>query len=286
MHFPKSVTQSVNKMSEAILQIKYEGERINLSDLAQSIKALEEHYIFCTKSPKSNLYVKKVSEGSIVFEICENIEQILPMIVPNLQDYTFFLVNTIDGLIGLKAKNTLNEYYKNLNPSIKNFKKLLIFLSFAGGITAGGMTDASLTIELHVGDKINNNYYNSNKIQIAGEGCVKKIKEHENLEPTQFVRKNVELVFSHNRNQFIFKNENNIMGIVSSESKTPKQILFKDDDIEKRILKGNRDIFLYKYIVDIEVLAKEYLPNKKILSYKILCVHGEFEIPSPSEEGR
>ena len=263
-------------MSETILQIKYEGEKINLSDLAKSIKALEEHYIFCTKSPKNSLYVKKVSEGSLVFEICENIEQTLPMIIPHLQDYTFFLVNTIDGLIGMKAKNILSEYYKNFNPSIKSFTKLLIFLSFAGG----------MTIELHVGDKINNNYYNSNKIQMAHEGCVAKIKEHNNLEPTRSVRENVELIFSHNKNRFIFKDENNIMGIVSSESKTPKQILFKDDDIEKRILKGNRDIFLYKYIVDIEVLAKEYLPNKKILSYKILCVHGEFEIPSPSEEGR
>lgn len=265
-------------MSETKLQIKYEGEKINLSDLAQSIKSLDKQYLLYTKESENNLYVKKVSEGSLAFDICENIRQTMPIFASSLQEYTFFLFHIINSLLGLKNQNPNNRDQYGRSPSIKDYKDTKNIFS-----VAENKGFVSINFNLFAKQKNYNIFCDREQSRKVINGCLKKINDSKSLKSTD-IFKNVELVFLRASNPFLSNDKTNNKGIVIKITKKPKQIIFKDEIIEKRILGGNRNILNHKYIVDIEILTKKSLPSEIDLdigetatAYKILHLHDIIE---------
>lgn len=263
------------KMSETKLQIKYEGEKINLSDLARSLKALDKQYILYTKDSENNLYVKKVSEGSLIFEICEKAGQTLPILPPFLQDYVFFLFYTFNKFLDLKKEYPNKKIHNQYDYSTKDHKNFKKFFSPIINISLGG-----IRLNINIGNKnMTNNFYSSNDARSIEKKCDEEIKKQNNLKLIRIAKK-TSLVFFQTSSPLFSKSKINTTGIAKDITTKPKSIVFKDSNIEKRILGSNHNVLNHEYIVDIEILTKKSLLieteaniGEIISAYKILHIY-------------
>ena len=259
-------------MSKIKLQVKYEGKKINLSALAKSIKALEKQYILYTKAPENSLYVNKVSEGSLIFEIHEDVKQSLLILAPLLQEYAFFLFHTFERYLDLNLKKQEDALRKKYNYFVNDLRNLINILSPNIDNSSGVMQ-----FSIFGNNEIHNyscNHEHSKKIADEFNRRIKFLRSPE----ISHIAKEVELVFWKTGNSFLLDNKKtSTTGIVSSIDKNPKKIIFENENMEKRVLGGNYNALNYKHIVDIEILTDNSLPVEEISAYKILHIHDTIE---------
>ena len=259
-------------MSKTKLQVKYEGEKINLSALAKSIKALEKQYILYTKAPENSLYVNKVSEGSLIFEIHEDVKQSLLIFAPLLQEYAFFLFYTFERFLDLNLKKQEDARHKKHSCFVNDLRNLINILSPNIDNSSGAMQ-----FSIFGNNEIHNYFCNHEHSKKITDECNRAIKSLRNPKISH-VAKEVELVFWKTGNSFLLDNKKtSTTGVVSSIDKNPKKIIFENEDMEKRVLGGNYNALNYKHIVNIEIFTDNSLSGEEISAYKILYIHDTIE---------
>ena len=124
------------------------------------------------KSVKTNykLYVKKLTEGSVIIDLCEKCPETMEIITPMIAEFSTYLVNTLDYLSGKDIKNTIYKYTKL---DWLNFKKFLEPIANISGNKIGflGVNFGNVTV---------NTTYNNTEASACQNKCDKEIKAIEN----------------------------------------------------------------------------------------------------------
>lgn len=219
----------------------------------------------------SRLYVKRIAEGSVILDLCENAPAILPGITPLIVEYSGFLVNTIDYLAG-KAPGAIASTYRYLREDYLNIKKILEPIANING--------NKLTFNLNFGTIVVNNTYTSIEANAAQNQCDKEIKRLEKAGES-LLRENVNLRLYQARNSNLSKTTLGNLGIVPEISEEPKVLSFGSDALRYQIINGEENPYNYTYSVDVEVQLREgssyFETHKDIKGYAVLKLHGAIE---------
>lgn len=245
-------------------------ERVELSSVASCMASLDNQYYRFIKQGNalskddSTLYVKEISQGSIIIDLCVNAPQLLVAISPVLVEYFEFLCNAFNYLVG---KNEHLPPFNYRKEDFVNFKKM-----FEVAVQKGNSIHFSL---FNSGNIINNHSYSHVEANAAQNQCNKEIKRIEKS-GDNLVKEKVELRLYQARNSNLSKVGN--MGIIDEISDKPKVLSFLNDRIQYDITKAEDNPFNFTYTVDIEAKLKEgslfMNTHKDIKEYEILKLHG------------
>jgi hypothetical protein len=114
-----------------ILQITIDNQReIELFELVGSMSGINDQYHRFLRQSKrekvrsdSKLYVQKISDGSIIIDLCEKALPLLPGVPPLLVEYSNFLVKAFDYLTGRASE--LPALYRFQREDFQNIKKIV-----------------------------------------------------------------------------------------------------------------------------------------------------------------
>ena len=170
----------MSERKEPTLRITIDNQQdIELCEFTNSMQALSnQYYSFLNakedKSVKTNykLYVKKLTEGSVIIDLCEKCPETMEIITPMIAEFSTYLVNTLDYLSGKDIKNTIYKYTKL---DWLNFKKFLEPIANISGNKIGflGVNFGNVTV---------NTTYNNTEASACQNKCDKEIKAIENGE--------------------------------------------------------------------------------------------------------
>lgn len=265
-------------MKEPLLQIKISNKKpIELFDLATSMSSISSEYhrfLRQTKRERANsqskLFVQRISEGSIIIELCELAPQILPGIAPTLIEYSKFIVDTLNYLTGRNAK--LPASYRYQKEDFENIKKLLeVAVNFHGNtLNFTGINFGT----------VHNYTYTSVEANAGQNQCDKELKSLEKS-GDGLIRENVELNLYQARDSKLSASTLGNLGVIEEICPKPKRLSFANDKIRYAITKGETNPFNFTFVVDVEVKLKEgsmFLEDQAdIGQYEILNLHGPVE---------
>lgn len=267
-------------MRSALLQVKIDNKQdVELHEFASAMFSLNDEYqryINQAKKGKqksdSRLMVNKISEGSIIVDLCENAEVLLPAIAPVIIEYGSFLIQTLNYLAGRDSRLPNFKFSKE---DFLNFKKLLEPIA---NITGNTITINAFNIEhktVVISDSFN--HTESKAIQNQCDREIKRLnKTGENL-----IKENVSLKLYQARNSALSKSTQGNLGIIEDISDEPKVLSFASERLRYDITKGEENPLNFTYSVDIEIKLREgslYLESPKdIKEYEILKLHGPIE---------
>jgi hypothetical protein len=166
----------------------------------------DEYYRFLKQTKgqriksESKLYVKEIRGGSIIVELCEKAQQILPGIAPSLVEYSGFLTSTLDYLAGRSSK--LFTKYNFLRDDFLNFKKILEPIANFNGNTIN-FTGINFGRTVVI-----NQSYNSTESNAAQNQCDREIKRLEKAGDS-LIRENVKLQLYQARDSKLSKSTQN-----------------------------------------------------------------------------
>lgn len=258
------------------LQIRIDNKQdVELFEFVSAMASINnEYHRFLTQSQKRKtrtdcrLYVNRVSEGSIVVDLCEKAPEILPSITPLLVEYSFFLVNTLDYLCG--RARTLPAYKFNKEDFL-NIKKIV---EVAANTSGNSLQLQSINFSPTV---VINKTYNYTEVNAVQNQCDKEIKRLEKSGDS-LIQENVELKLYQARDSVLSKSTQGNLGIIESISDKPKVLSFANDRLRYDITKAEENPLNFIFSVDVEIKLREgslFLENHKdIKEYEILKLHG------------
>jgi hypothetical protein len=266
-------------MNNPLLQITIDNKQeIELFELASSMASISDQYHRFLRQNKrekvkseSKLFVKKITEGSIILDLCEKAPALLPGVAPLLVEYSHFLVNTLDYLSG--RSSAIPQLYRYLREDFLNFKKILE--------PVANITGNYLHLNINFGTVSINQTYNSVEANAAQNQCDKEIKLLQKAGES-LLKENVHLRLYQARNSNLSKTTLGNLGIITEISEEPKVISFSNDKLRYQIINGEENPYNYAYIVDADITLKEgssyFESNKDIKGYEILKLHGAVEL--------
>ena len=259
--------------TEAILRITIENqEDIELFEFTNAMQALSNQY-YSFLNAKSDtkvkqnykLYVKQLTHGSIIIDLCEKAPHILPALTPVIVEFSSYIVSTLDYLCG-----TVRDKFYNLNLSkidLLNLKKLVEPVANVNG--------NQLSFHITFGDVNINRSYNSTQASACQNKCDKEIKKLENGD--NIIEQKLELVLYQARNSKISNTLKGNLGIVQHISDKPKPLSFANDRLKYDITNAEDNPFNFIYIIDLEIKLKDirygYNDHRNIKEYEILKLH-------------
>lgn len=267
----------MNSSHNPLLQITIDNKQeMELFELASSMASISDQYhrfLRQTKKQKikseSKLYVKNISEGSIILDLCEKSPAMLPGIAPILVEYAGFVTCTFDYLTG--KTSSLPEIYHYVREDFLNFKKIFEPIANVNGKTIN-LTGLNFgkTVVINV-------TYNSTDANAAQNQCDREIKRLEKAGDS-LIREGVELHLYQARDSQLSQSTQGNLGIISDITDKPKVLSFANDRVRYDITKGETNPFNFVYNVDVEVKLKEgssYLESHAdIKGYEVLKLNG------------
>ena len=258
---------------EAILRITIENqEDIELFEFTNAMQALSNQY-YSFLNAKSDtkvrqnykLYVKKLTHGSIIIDLCEKAPDILPALTPVIVEFSTYVISTIDYLCG----KTKDKLYQLSKIDLQNFKRLLEPIANVSGNKIG-------FLGINFGTFVIHNYYDSVQASAGQNKCDKEIKSLENGD-INIIKQTMELVLYQARNSKISNTLKGNLGIVKDISEKPKPLSFANDRLKYDITNAEDNPFNFVYLVDLEVKLKDarygYEDHSNIKEYEILKLH-------------
>jgi hypothetical protein len=261
-----------------VLQITINNkEDIELFEFASSMSSINnQYYRFISQKERSQradcrLYVHKISEGSIVIDICEKAPEVLPALVPIIVDYSSFLISTLEYLAGRAPR--LPPFYKFMPVDFLNFKKMIEVAANVQGNSIG-------FLGVNFGKVVVNHTYSHIDANAAQNKCDKEIKRLEQSGDS-LVKEKVNLNLYQARDSVLSKTTRGNLGIIEEISEFPKPLSFVGERLQYDITKAEKNPFNFIYSVDVEIKLKEgsmFLESHKdIKEYEILKLHGPIE---------
>lgn len=262
------------------LQITIDNKQdIELFEFTAAMAGINSQYHrFLTQNKKQKtkqdckLYVNRVSDGSIIIDLCEKAPEIMPIVVPFIMEYSFFLVQTLEYLSG--KVQTLPSY-RFAKEDFLNIKKIL---EPVANIVGNTINIKALNFE-HQTIIINNNYSSveANAIQ---NRCDKEIKRLERSGES-LIKENVSLNLYQARDSVLSSSSKGNLGIVEQISDKPQVLSFANDRLRYDITKAETNPFNFIFNVDVEIKLREgslFLEDgKDIKEYEILKLHGPIQ---------
>jgi len=248
---------------------------IELFEFANAMSALNNQYysFLNAKNSKKNrqdqkLLIKKISHGSVIMDLIEKATPLLPAITPSIFEFTSYVCNTIDYLIGEKK----DKPCKYSIFDFKNFKNLL-------ELTAN-CTGNKVNFNINFGKQIINKTYDCKDASAAQNQIDKEIKKLQEIGDGT-IKENVELDLYQARNSNLSNSNVGNMGLITEISNKPKVLSFASDKVKYAITKQEDNPFNFFYNVDIEIKlkdeTKDYSDDKNIKEYHILKYHGPID---------
>jgi hypothetical protein len=261
------------------LQITIDNKAdVELFEFASSMASINNQYQrFITQKKRQNsrgdckLYVNKVSDGSIIIDLCEKAPDVLPSIAPLIVEYSAFLVTTLNYLSG---HATALPNYRFFREDFLNFKKILepIVNVKGNNLNLTGINFGKTIV-------VNNNYTYTDS-NAAQNQCDKEIKKLEKAGDS-LIKENVNLKLYQARNSTISKTTQGNLGVIEEITEQPKVLSFANDRLRYDITKGEVNPLNFTYSVDVEVKLKDgslFLDgHKDIKEYEVLKLHGPIE---------
>ena len=152
-------------------------EEVDLFEFTNAMAALNNQYfsllILNGINPIGNdhkLYIKKISNGSIIIDFCEKIQPMLGYVEPFIGIFAKYIVSVMDYLIGKSTFLTTILNKKDFN----DFKKIFMIVAKTNGNILN-------ILSMNVNSPINN-YYNSSDSERALKKCDQEIYKLENTD--------------------------------------------------------------------------------------------------------
>lgn len=249
---------------------------IELFEFANAMSALNNQYysFLNAKNSRKNrqdqkLLIKKISHGSVIMDLVEMAAPLLPTIPPTIFEFTNYVCNTIDFLIGEKK----DKPYKYTLFDFKNFKNLLELTANCSG--------NKVNFNINFGKQIINKTYDYKDASTAQNQIDKEIKKLQEIGDGT-IKENVELNLYQARNSNLSHSNVGNMGVIGEISNKPKVLSFASDKVKYAITKQEDNPFNFVYNVDIEVRLKDetqdYSDDRNIKEYHILKYHGVISV--------
>ena len=247
-------------------------EDIELFEFTNSMQALSNQYYSFLNAKSDNtikenykLYVKKLTNGSIIIDLCEKAPEILPIVTPVIVEFSHYIVSILDFLCG----ETKEKIYKFAKNDLLNFKKILEPIANVSGNKIGFLGINFGTINI-------SKTYNNIQASAGQNKCEKEIKLLENGS-NNIIKETSELILYQARNSKISSSLKGNLGIIKDISDKPKPLSFVNDRLKYDITNAEDNPFNFVYIVDLEVKLKDtrygYENHSNIKGYEILKLH-------------
>ena len=201
-------------------------------------------------------------------DLIEKSFPLLPAITPCIFEFTGYVCNTIDYLIGEKK----DKPYKYSILDFKNFKNLLELTANCSG--------NKVNFNINFGKQVINKTYDYKDASTAQNQIDKEIKKLQEIGDGG-IKENIELNLYQARNSNLSNSNVGNLGVVGEISKKPKVLSFASDKVKYAITKQEDNPFNFTYNVDIEIRLKDetqdYSDDKNIKEYHILKYHGTID---------
>lgn len=258
---------------DAILRITIENkEDIELFEFTNAMQALSnQYYSFLNAKTDTKirqnykLYVRKLTHGSIIIDLCEKAPDILPALTPVIVEFSSYLIATFDYLCG-EIKDKLYQLSKN---DLLNFKKIFEPIANISGNKIGFLGINFGTIN------INKTYTNTQASAVQNK-CDKETKLLESGD-NNIIKQQMELILYQARNSNISNTLKGNLGIIRDVSDKAKPLSFANDRLKYDITNAEDNPFNFVYIVDLEIKLKDtrygFENHFNIREYEILKLH-------------
>lgn len=255
-------------IEESKLTVKITNTQpVELTDLTEAFLSFAEQYKrFIVRHPEqtltenTKLYIKEIKTGSIIVDLIAFAPCVLPF-VTNFNTVAAFTKYLKDSYGFFLRKNARPEPYEKLD--LKQLSKIIEIVAKDSGSTI----NIHNTIAVH-GDS---NQINLNSLEAnAAQNTIQQALTQLDLPKTNSYQK-VLLYFYQARDDLGSQIGNR--GIIETISKTPKKIIFLDDEIKTAILHTPKNPFHMAYVVDVDVQTIEDNP----VMYTITTFHECFE---------
>lgn len=256
-----------------ILQLKIDNKQdLDLQEFNNAVQSLgNQYYSYLkasnTKQIKSThkLYIKEVRKGSIIIELCEKAPELLPAIVPCIVEFSGYITNAMDWLIG-KTPEIRHQLAKK---DFLDFKNLFQLAANLKGNSIG-------FVGINFGTVKVDHQYNDIEAGAGQNKCLREIEAINEIEPESFIKEHVELELYQARNSNLSKAGS--MGIIKDISDKPKVLSYANERLRYDLTKAEDNPFNFTYTVDVQVKLKDgknnYEDHRNIQEYEILKLHG------------
>jgi hypothetical protein len=249
---------------------------LELFEFANAMSAVNNQYFsFLNADGNKNasgthkLYIRKLTEGSIIVELCEKAPLLFSIVQPYLGEFYGYITSVLNYLSG-RSKDLLYTLGKS---DWVDFKKILEPIA--------NIKNSHLTlIKLNINSDVTETY-NNLEAAAAQNQADREIKKLE-INGVGLIKENVELHLYQARNSNLSKSMQGNMGIIPEIHNKPKVLSFANERIRYDITKAEENPFNFAYNVDVEVKLKNeklgFADKQNIKGYEILKLRGIMEI--------
>lgn len=264
-----------NDINEPTIRITIDKKQdLELFEFADAMAAINRQYFSFLNSsgtkiiPGSHkLYIRKLTEGSIIVDLCEKAPLMLPIIQPYLGEFYEYITSILNYL----CSKTTDHIYRLMKSDWSDFKKILEPI-----VNIKGSNLSLVTLNINSPNINNYNYIEASAGQNKADREIKKLGEGDCV-----IKENVELSLFQARNSNISRSMLGNMGIIAEICPKPKVLNFSNDRICYAITKADENPFNFIYKVDVEVKFKNeklgFSDSKNIATYEVLKLHGVVE---------
>ena len=234
---------------------------VSLSDLSDSMNALADEFrAFCDgheRDCRAELMVKEIRRGSIDMLLASSVAALVP-IAENFNTIVEFGAHLKAVLSSLHSKSAERESIPMR--TMENVRRFV----------APTVKDAGGTAEITVngsGNTVNVYNYGSAEARAISESA-QYVEDTVRL-PEMNIFKGEVMYFSQVRDA-----RGNIgdRAVIERFARTPKKVIYVDQDFKRSVIESERNIFDYGFLVDVEVSTVA----GKVAAYRVLKFHERF----------
>ncbi|AGA64464.1 hypothetical protein B488_04720 [Liberibacter crescens BT-1] len=248
---------------DEMLRIEFKHEKpVELIDLTISLTALAEGFREYEVSPHNDarLYIKTISEGSIVIDLIKDFVDQLPVYTPTIVGFTKLLKKIIDYFLFSKSEEGF----------VPNIKQAKMISKLVGPVAKDlnselRITNILSTVNINAPVNIYINSNNANALQNMAREHLRKEPEVDGIFTDQLMT--IEQV----KNNAASKTGDR--GIVEKISHKPVKLQFISEEVKRIILEIPKNPLKCTFIVNLEARVN----GGKIVIYRILEVLDFFE---------
>ncbi|MEP2240413.1 MAG: hypothetical protein ABJI22_18750 [Maribacter sp.] len=261
----------VAEVKQVVLNVEIRNnEPLELTELTKSLIALSNQYNnhsekigFSETERNAKLYVKKIETGSVLLDLIEfGSSSVIPFLesTNTLVGFAQFLSSSVEFLLtkeGDKPELSIQD--------CKDFSQIVNPIA----------NDSSSQLNVNVtinGDVKNYLSIDSNKSNALQNILKQEIRGKQELKNGDILE-NAIMIFSQTKNKISSKGGNKVIIDDALPGKSIN-VIFLDQKVKRKIIKGNDNPNNFSFQVDVKVKTA----NDKIAAYEILKVHDKFPL--------